>query len=104
MVLLWDRRRGGLTPPLPGKEHDLKRAVKDFETRLLDVTQSLAEFKHRALTAEMALEETSTSSSRTQELEKELKDKTILNGKLRQEGLISVPSMFSPRSLCSLQL
>ncbi|EJF60500.1 hypothetical protein DICSQDRAFT_155665 [Dichomitus squalens LYAD-421 SS1] len=70
------------------KEHDLKQAVKEYERQLLQVTQSLAEFKSRALNAELQLEENSTSNSRVQELEKEVKEKSVLVGKLRQETVI----------------
>ena len=85
------------------KDHDLKQAVKDYEAQFVQITQTLAEFKHRALTAEvilissisqdsfsissqLALEESSNKSSRTQELEKEVKEKNLLIGKLRHEG------------------
>ncbi|KAI0716887.1 hypothetical protein C8Q76DRAFT_617212 [Earliella scabrosa] len=70
------------------KDHDLKQAVKDYESQLLQVTQSLAEYKSRALNAELQLEESSTNNSRVQELEKEVKEKSILVGKLRQEAVI----------------
>lgn len=68
------------------KDHELHQAVKDYEARLVHVTQSLAEFKSRALNAELQLEESSTNSTRTQELEKEVKEKNLLIGKLRHEG------------------
>ncbi|KAL1701850.1 hypothetical protein EV121DRAFT_293842 [Schizophyllum commune] len=70
------------------KDHELKQAVKDYETQLLQVTQSLAEYKHRALTAELKLEENASNTSRTEELEKEVKEKTILINKLRHEAVI----------------
>ncbi|PIL23079.1 hypothetical protein GSI_14387 [Ganoderma sinense ZZ0214-1] len=70
------------------KDHDLKQAVKEYETQLIQVTQSLAEFKSRALNAELQLEESSTNNSRVQELEKEVKEKSVLVGKLRQEAVI----------------
>ncbi|KAG7095430.1 hypothetical protein E1B28_006179 [Marasmius oreades] len=70
------------------KEHELRQAVKDYESQLLQATQSLAEFKHRALTAELSLEESQANSSRTQELEKEVKEKHLLIGKLRHEAVI----------------
>lgn len=70
----------------PAKDHDLKQAVKGYESQLLQVTQSLAEYKSRALKAEVQLEESSNSNTRVQELEKEVKDKGILIGKLRHEG------------------
>ncbi|KAI0641545.1 hypothetical protein C8Q79DRAFT_991437 [Trametes meyenii] len=71
-----------------GKDHDLKQAVRDYESQLLQVTQSLAEFKSRALNAELQLEESSTNNTRVQELEKEVKEKSILIGKLRHEAVI----------------
>ncbi|KAG5641132.1 hypothetical protein DXG03_005946 [Asterophora parasitica] len=87
------------------KDHELKQAVKEYDSQLTGVTQSLAEFKHRALTAEVGaydvafasalltrrqlqLEESTTNSSRTQELEKEVKEKNLLIGKLRHEAVI----------------
>ncbi|KAF9450621.1 hypothetical protein P691DRAFT_455038 [Macrolepiota fuliginosa MF-IS2] len=70
------------------KDHELRQAVKDYESQLTQVTQSLAEFKSRALNAELQLEESQSSSSRTQQLEKELKEKNLLIGKLRHEAVI----------------
>ncbi|KAK7039532.1 guanylate kinase [Favolaschia claudopus] len=70
------------------KDHELRQAVKDYNSQLTQVTQSLAEYKHRALNAELQLEETQTNTSRTQELEKEVKDKTLLIEKLRHEAII----------------
>ncbi|KAJ7037871.1 hypothetical protein C8F04DRAFT_1327544 [Mycena alexandri] len=70
------------------KDHELRQAVKDYNSQLIQVTQSLAEYKHRALTAELQLEDSQTNTSRTQELEKEVKDKTLLVEKLRHEAII----------------
>ncbi|KAH6918117.1 hypothetical protein BKA70DRAFT_1456482 [Coprinopsis sp. MPI-PUGE-AT-0042] len=70
------------------KDHELQQAIKDYEQQVMQVTQSLAEYKHRAHTAEMKLEESNTDVTRTQELEKELKEKNLLIGKLRHEGVI----------------
>ncbi|KAF4618722.1 hypothetical protein D9613_009919 [Agrocybe pediades] len=70
------------------KEHELHEAVKDYESQLLQTTQSLAEYKHRALTAELQLEESHTNITRTQELEKEIKEKKLLIDKLRHEAVI----------------
>ncbi|KAF8802263.1 hypothetical protein BYT27DRAFT_7197360 [Phlegmacium glaucopus] len=70
------------------KDHELRQAVKDYESQLLQVTQSLADYKHRALTAELQLEESHTNITRTQELEKEIKEKHLLIGKLRHEAVI----------------
>ncbi|THU80068.1 hypothetical protein K435DRAFT_696481 [Dendrothele bispora CBS 962.96] len=70
------------------KEHELRQAVKDYDSQLTQVTQSLAEYKSRALTAELSLEESKTNTTRTQELEKEVKEKNLLIGKLRHEAVI----------------
>ncbi|PCH35088.1 hypothetical protein WOLCODRAFT_155758 [Wolfiporia cocos MD-104 SS10] len=70
------------------KDHDLQQATKEYESQLQSVTQSLAEYKHRALNAELQLEESSTRNTRVQELEKEVKEKTLLIGKLRHETVI----------------
>lgn len=42
-----------LSDTLTAKDHELRQAVKDYESQLTQVTQSLAEYKHRALTAEV---------------------------------------------------
>jgi len=37
----------------PAKDHELQQAVNEREAQLVEVTQSLAEYKHRALQAEV---------------------------------------------------
>ncbi|KAJ3555612.1 hypothetical protein NP233_g12167 [Leucocoprinus birnbaumii] len=68
------------------KDHELRQAVKDYESQLLQATQSLAEFKSRALNAELQLEETQSSTTRVTQLSQELKEKNLLIGKLRHEA------------------
>ncbi|KII87722.1 hypothetical protein PLICRDRAFT_42231 [Plicaturopsis crispa FD-325 SS-3] len=70
------------------KEHEMRAAVGGYERRLEGVTGQLAEYKHRALTAEMRLEELDTSSSRTAALEKEVSQNNHLISKLRHEAVI----------------
>ncbi|KAF9816844.1 hypothetical protein IEO21_03818 [Rhodonia placenta] len=70
------------------KDHELRQATKEYESQLQSVTQSLAEYKHRALTAELQTDDSSTHTSRIQELEKEVKEKNLLIGKLRHEAVI----------------
>ncbi|CCL98724.1 uncharacterized protein FIBRA_00729 [Fibroporia radiculosa] len=70
------------------KDHEFNQATSGYESQLQTVTQSLAEYKHRALTAETKLEELSSNSSRTQDLEREVKEKNLLIGKLRHEAVI----------------
>lgn len=54
MIFLKSVRDVLLICPMTAKEHELRQAVKDYESRLMTVTQSLAEYKHRALTAEVS--------------------------------------------------
>ncbi|KAI0249202.1 hypothetical protein BJV78DRAFT_1129850 [Lactifluus subvellereus] len=70
------------------KDHELRQAVSEREAQLADITRSLAEYKHRALQAELQLEENSANNSRAQALEQEVKEKTLLIGKLRHEAVI----------------
>ncbi|KAF8496477.1 hypothetical protein F5888DRAFT_1614651 [Russula emetica] len=70
------------------KDHELRQAVNEREAQLVEVTQSLAEYKHRALQAELQLEENSADNARRQALEQEVKEKTLLIGKLRHEAVI----------------
>ena len=42
-----------LSPFFPAKDHELQQAVGEREAQLVDITQSLAEYKHRALQAEV---------------------------------------------------
>ncbi|KAH7928595.1 hypothetical protein BV22DRAFT_1192684 [Leucogyrophana mollusca] len=70
------------------KAHELQQAVRDYKSQLDDVTISLAEYKRRALDAEVLLDESKTNASRTQDLEKDVKEKNLLIGKLRHEAVI----------------
>ncbi|EIN08480.1 hypothetical protein PUNSTDRAFT_87917 [Punctularia strigosozonata HHB-11173 SS5] len=70
------------------KDREIRTAVADLESRLVQVTQSLAEYKHRAHTAEMRIEETSTDTSLVQDLQRKLKEKEVLTEKLRHEAVI----------------
>ncbi|KIK80609.1 hypothetical protein PAXRUDRAFT_833431 [Paxillus rubicundulus Ve08.2h10] len=70
------------------KEHELHQAVKDYKGQLHDATLSLAEYKQRALDAELQLDDDKTNASRTLDLEQQLKEKNHLIGKLRHEAVI----------------
>ena len=95
--------RSSVVDPYVAREHELHQAVKDYKTQLDDVTLSLADYKRRALDAEVCLclftfwssvlfamqlqlDENKSSASRTSELEQEVKEKNLLIGKLRHEG------------------
>ncbi|KAH7098876.1 hypothetical protein BKA62DRAFT_750759 [Auriculariales sp. MPI-PUGE-AT-0066] len=70
------------------KEHEIRQIKADYDARLNATTQQLAEFKSRALTAEVALEDSTSSSRRTLDLETELKEKNALIGKLRYDSVV----------------
>ena len=44
----------GLTVSSTAKDHELRQAVKEKDAQLIQATQALAEFKHRAHTAEVS--------------------------------------------------
>jgi hypothetical protein len=56
-------------------------------TQIDTLTQSLAEFKSRALNAEVELQEVHGSADKVKELEKEVKEKSVLLAKVRQEAV-----------------
>ncbi|KAK2461259.1 hypothetical protein APHAL10511_006786 [Amanita phalloides] len=70
------------------KDHELQQAVEDYQVQLHRTVDQLAEYKHRALTAEAELSESHASTSKVRELEKEVKEKNLLIGKLRHEAVI----------------
>ncbi|KAF8524309.1 hypothetical protein BU17DRAFT_74799 [Hysterangium stoloniferum] len=70
------------------REHETRQAVHEYKEQLRQATQSLAEYKSRALRAEVELEESSTNTHRSAALEKEVKEKQLLIGKLRHEAVI----------------
>ncbi|KAF8331277.1 uncharacterized protein EI90DRAFT_3057337 [Cantharellus anzutake] len=71
------------------KELELKQALAGHEAQLHRVTTQLAEFKHRAFTAEDSLSSTSRNAQKTEQLEQELREKNLLIGKLRHEAVIA---------------
>ena len=53
-VLFLKTQLESLTPKFwTAKDHELHQAVKGYESQLLQATQALAEYKHRAITAEV---------------------------------------------------
>ncbi|KAF8314968.1 hypothetical protein DL93DRAFT_2036492, partial [Clavulina sp. PMI_390] len=71
-----------------GKEREMKQAVGELESQLRHATNLLAEFKHRAYMAE-AFSSSSSNADQVAALEKDVKEKTILIGKLRHEAVIA---------------
>ncbi|KAF9508658.1 hypothetical protein BS47DRAFT_1302585 [Hydnum rufescens UP504] len=70
------------------KELEIRQAVSDVETQLRSATALLAEFKHRAYMAEDKLSSSSANAQLVSKLEKEVKEKSLLIGKLRHETVI----------------
>ncbi|KAG8948739.1 hypothetical protein FRC04_009350 [Tulasnella sp. 424] len=71
------------------KDAEMRSALADYDLQIRQTTQSLAEFKSRALSAEAELSEINTSAGRLAEVQQELKDKTALIAKLRHENVIA---------------
>ncbi|PWN48624.1 hypothetical protein IE53DRAFT_389161 [Violaceomyces palustris] len=70
------------------QESELKRALGDHQERLQEAEKSLKEFSKRAQEAETKLEEFQGAASKCQSLEREVKEKGLLIGKLRHEAVI----------------
>lgn len=70
-----------------GQERAISELKATYTAQIDSLTQSLAEYKSRALNAEVELDSNQTSSSRVAELEKELKEKSMLLNKVRQEAV-----------------
>ncbi|KAG8711411.1 hypothetical protein FRC09_020627 [Ceratobasidium sp. 395] len=70
------------------KDMEIRQALAESESSLQHTIKQLAEFKSRALQAEAELAESTHSSERVTTLEKEVKEKNLLIGKLRHEAVI----------------
>ncbi|CAE7062146.1 unnamed protein product [Rhizoctonia solani] len=70
------------------KDMEIRQALAESESTLQHTIKQLAEFKSRALQAEAELAESTHNSERVNTLEKEVKEKNLLIGKLRHEAVI----------------
>lgn len=87
------------------KDSEIQQATAELETQLRTAAESLSEFKLRAASAETRLSEVSSDASKSSALEKELKDKNQIIGKLRHDGkLIECANNSQSRNLTSFQL
>jgi len=96
LVLMSRLQDPGLTLAA-AQDRDIQSIKTSFTQRVNTLEQSLAEFKVRALNAEVALQEATNSTQRVVELEKEVKEKTVVNDKLRHEGLYVRRSSHCPQ-------
>ncbi|KDQ09068.1 hypothetical protein BOTBODRAFT_117647 [Botryobasidium botryosum FD-172 SS1] len=71
-----------------GKEVELQNAVGEYDAQIRQLTHSLVEFKQRAFQAEAELDSSQTNNKRVLDLEKEVKEKNLLIGKVRHEAVI----------------
>ncbi|KAG9304960.1 hypothetical protein G9A89_003129 [Geosiphon pyriformis] len=70
------------------KESEIREAVEGIQRRLAIATSELSEFKERAILAESQLSQIKGEYSKTQQYEREIKEKNLLIGKLRHEAVI----------------
>jgi hypothetical protein len=68
------------------KDSELRQATFELETQLRMAATSLSEYKLRAANAETQLSEVSNNASKSSTLEKELREKNQIIGKLRHNG------------------
>ncbi|KZT54617.1 hypothetical protein CALCODRAFT_499551 [Calocera cornea HHB12733] len=73
---------------MAAKESELRVATAELSAQLASVSSALVEYKARTQKAEAALAQSANSSTRCAELEKEVKEKNLLIGKLRHEAVI----------------
>lgn len=72
-----------------GKDVEIRQAQTELETQLRSVVHSLAEYKIRAHEAETRLEDISNDTTKSAKLEKELKEKNAMIGKLRHDAVVT---------------
>jgi GRAB domain len=70
-----------------GQQSSISSIKETYTSQIDNLTQSLAEYKSRALNAELELQEGKSSSDRVNQLEKQLKEKDILLTKVRSEAV-----------------
>ncbi|KAG8847165.1 hypothetical protein FRB91_012062 [Serendipita sp. 411] len=85
------QRAKNLETVLTEFEADQERSLVALKTKYTkqidDLTQLLAEFKSRALSAEVELQTSNSGAHRVEELEREVKEKSVLLAKVRQEAV-----------------
>ncbi|WWD18135.1 hypothetical protein CI109_102584 [Kwoniella shandongensis] len=71
------------------KDSELRQATQELETQLRLAATSLSEYKLRAANAETQLSEVSSNATRSSALERELREKNQLIGKLRHDAVVN---------------
>ncbi|KAK8865685.1 hypothetical protein IAR55_000830 [Kwoniella newhampshirensis] len=71
------------------KDSELRQATTELETQLRLAATSLSEYKLRAANAETRLSEVSSDATRSSALERELREKNQLIGKLRHDAVVN---------------
>ncbi|OCF56634.1 hypothetical protein L486_05487 [Kwoniella mangroviensis CBS 10435] len=71
------------------KDSELRQATTELETQLRLAATSLSEYKLRCANAETRLSEVSSSAGKVGQLERELREKNVLIGKLRHDAVVN---------------
>ncbi|KIM21828.1 hypothetical protein M408DRAFT_333211 [Serendipita vermifera MAFF 305830] len=82
-----DNLEGVLTEFEASQSSTINSLKQTYTAQVDSLTNSLAEYKSRALNAEATLDESQGSTTRVKDLEAELKEKSILLTKVRQEAV-----------------
>lgn len=68
------------------KDSELRQATNELETQLRLAATSLSEYKLRTANAETRLAELANDATKSERLEKEMREKNQVIGKLRHDG------------------
>ncbi|WWC60507.1 uncharacterized protein I303_103080 [Kwoniella dejecticola CBS 10117] len=71
------------------KDSELRQATSELETQLRLAATSSSEFKLRCANAETKLSEVSSSAGKVGSLEREMREKNVLIGKLRHDAVVN---------------
>ncbi|WWC68443.1 uncharacterized protein I206_102371 [Kwoniella pini CBS 10737] len=71
------------------KDSELRQATSELETQLRLAATSLSEYKLRCANAETKLSEVSSNAGKVGSLEREIREKNILIGKLRHDAVVN---------------
>ncbi|WWC88099.1 uncharacterized protein L201_003003 [Kwoniella dendrophila CBS 6074] len=71
------------------KDSELRQATEELETQLRLAATSLSEYKLRCANAETKLSEVSSNAGKVGQIERELREKNVLIGKLRHDAVVN---------------
>ncbi|WVW80348.1 hypothetical protein I302_102328 [Kwoniella bestiolae CBS 10118] len=71
------------------KDSELRQATSELETQLRLAATSLSDYKLRCANAETRLSEVSSSAGKVGQMEREMREKNVLIGKLRHDAVVN---------------